>query len=253
MIILSIVLIILAVAKPYSKRVFFLSFIILWSSITFQTLGIADTNGYQYAFSHSFETLSNTPPFGVISYVCNFLTFNYRQYLGVISLISLIIIYYIIVKTVKEVNLIVILYFIFPFIIDSVQKRNLLASVILFFAWYRYFLKQDKVITYKDSVEYLLLILLATSIHMEFIFYSIFVFIPYVSQSREKTIRCLLILLALVISFLFILVNKQLFLYLATFLGSYAKNKICYYFEHYQNTPFLGLLITSLLDFIIEA
>lgn len=153
-----------------SKIVFFLMLLYMWVLFAWSN-GNADTDVYLYRFYNYNLMESQTEPiFTFIMYLCNRIGFEYQQFLIVFSLISLIIIS----KTIKEFTVdkcwVLLLYFIFPFCIDVVQIRNLMAFLLIVYG-FRYLLSDESY----TSVKYLICVIIATCIHYISIFYVIFI------------------------------------------------------------------------------
>jgi hypothetical protein len=174
-------------------------FIILWILFGFNNSN-PDYLNYQRRYDN--YLLNPEPGFRFIIKVFNDMGFNFQEFLLIISFISL----FLIIKSIKNYTnktyLVLFLYFVFPFFIDVVQIRNFLSMVIVFYS-FKYLLSYKTI----DLAKYILLVILASTIHYSALFYLIFVIIQFVSLEKIILITILFVLLFSFFSYTNILYN----------------------------------------------
>lgn len=107
------------------------------------------------------------------------LNFNFENYWVTITGISVLVFYSFIKRYTKNVSLVLSLFAVFPMLISAVQFRQWLAGVIVLFGL-RYLESSSK----SDAIKYILVCLLASTIHVSSIFYLSFL-LPILLSLRK--------------------------------------------------------------------
>ena len=121
--------------------------------------------------------------------------FTYPEFRFVSTLLCIIVIAAVVYRLTKNIALVLVMYLIYPFIMDVCQVRNFIAETLLLTA--TYFLTCDGK---KRYLLFLVLIILATFIHKSFILYLPFIFFLYARKQKKLSIIykiCFLIGLAM--------------------------------------------------------
>ena len=142
---ISIIFILLTlVSKKDNKYVFVFGLIFMWVLFGW-SYGNADYPIYLGRFYNYSNTISEItePLFTNLMSIFNLLKFNYQEFLIIISAIILTIYGIFINKMTKNINFVLLLYFIFPFSMDVVQLRYTIATTIIIIGFY-YLIKKDK-------------------------------------------------------------------------------------------------------------
>ena len=170
--IISCVMIILNVIAKRSKKAFLAMFIWMWIIMAF-TYGIADESVYISRYNNFNTWMSNSELlYSTIILICNKLGMNFQAFKIFITGIQLLLIYSTVWKMAKYPNLVIALYFVFPFPLNVAQMRNALATAIFIFGC-RYLLTDDEKIQFKvksiylneNDIKYIFCVLLATYVH----------------------------------------------------------------------------------------
>lgn len=115
------------------------------------------------------------------------LNLSYNLFLGVFTLVAILLIYSTLSKITKNHNLVLLLYMIFPFFYDVIQFRFFFAYSIVIFAL-KYIIFEEQ----KSYIKYILLIILASLIHNTVLFFLLYVIL----KSKLKIfIRLLLVIM----------------------------------------------------------
>lgn len=134
--------------------------------------------------------------FRFLAYLGNVIGLSYQLFRTLVAIIGLLLIQKTILDFTKKYNLVFLLYFIYPFILDVIQIRNFLAASIVVFSL-RFIIKNSR----KDDVKYLIAILIAASVHSVSVF-----FIPFI-LIKNFTIKQLLNTSIILVPFLCILTS----------------------------------------------
>lgn len=158
----------LSIYKKNSKLVFYIGIIYLWLIATF-VFGNADTALYELQYNKSIETTftwAREPGWQWINKFFCYAKVPFWLFRGLIYGGGL----YLISNTIKKLslkkNMVLLLYLIFPFLIDVAQMRNFFAMSILIYAM-PFLLKEE----IGNILKYILCVILATSVHYIFIIY----------------------------------------------------------------------------------
>ena len=171
--IVTMLLMLAGVIKKDSKLLFICILSWLWVLFAFN-LSNADYTNYEL-FYYRYGALGTWDTNMEIGYqlICklsNIIGLDYQAYLAMISLFGLGIIGYTIRKFTRNYSFALVLYMIYPFILDIVQQRNFLAIVFIVFGFQ--FLMSSKKIA---SLYYIICVLLAMSFHYFSFFYLLFI------------------------------------------------------------------------------
>lgn len=108
---------------------------------------------------------------------------QYNVSIFVISILFMFILYKAITYYTSNVSFVFALYLISPFVIDTIQIKNLYATVIwlLFSRYlYEYYLSHKK----EDLFKYFLGVILATSVHFAFLFTALFALVAFINENN---------------------------------------------------------------------
>lgn len=177
--------------KSIKNNFYYLIFILLWILFAFNTYNV-DMDNYKNVF-YNIELYDIDYGFKILCLILKNFGADYKLLVLIIATFSLFIILTVIKKYTKNVTFVLLLYLVFPFFLDIIQIRNTLAMAISIYAMT--FLI-DKVAHYR--IKYIVLILIASSIHISAISYLIFLlcdlpkkwfnFIVYISLSFSALI-----------------------------------------------------------------
>lgn len=156
-------------------------FIIMWILFGGNTWN-ADYASYQYIYSligHSHAYVSTEPGFELLSLLAAKIGLNYNGFLIVYSLLGLILITTTLKKYTNKINLVLILYILYPFLLDIVQIRNFMAMCIILYST-KFLITNNKI----DFYKYVIGVILATLFHNSAIFYLIFLLVKIKSKKK---------------------------------------------------------------------
>ncbi|KON82895.1 hypothetical protein AF331_18785 [Rossellomorea marisflavi] len=173
---------------PSFDIIFVFIFVFMWILFGWNT-GNADYNNYNYIYN--FIDASGDYPavevgFKWIVKICILLGLNYNGFLITYSFIGLMLITSTAKKFTNNTTLVLVLYFVYPFLLDVVQIRNFLSMALMVFAT-RYLIQDG----WKGVLKYILLILIATTFHYSSIFYLLFL-LTKIKSYKKITIITLL-------------------------------------------------------------
>lgn len=156
--------------------------------------------------------------------VANKIGLSYVLFKSILYLIASILIYLSIGKFVKKRrNIVFGLYLLFPGLLDLVQIRFFLASSIVLYALICMILKMRR----KTIVTYLIVVLLASLIHMSCLFYLVFLLIPIFKNFKPKELFVACIFLILI----FVLLSNYIDDILIAILPENQASRIANYFD----------------------
>jgi hypothetical protein len=141
-------------------------------------------NMFNYMKAHGL-TIYATTEFGFTFFVflCTKIGMSYKIFRTLIAITGLLLIQKTAIEYSKKYSLVFILYFIYPFMLDTIQIRNFLAASIVIYSFS--FLAEN---TKKGDRKYFIGILIAFSIHYMAIFFLPFLFIKKNSVNYLATI-----------------------------------------------------------------
>lgn len=151
--------------------------LILYSSLLLMILlfgGIydcADDGLYRYMYDyisrHGYTVFQRAElGYNVFVFLCTKIGLNYLAFRTLIAFIGLYLMFRVAREFSANFNLTFLLYFIFPFMLDVIQYRNFLSSAIVIYSM-KYLIKEYN----KANMKYLIVILIAFSIHYMAIFF----------------------------------------------------------------------------------
>lgn len=155
--------------KKNSKLIYIISFIFLWIIMAF-TYGNADENVYLSRYNNPEIWESETELlYMLLIKLSLFLGLSFQSFKVIITFIQLCLVSSTILKFGKCRNIVFLLYFIFPFVVDVAQMRNALATSVMIFSL-QFLLKESlekKKIGYlsKDEIIFIICIIIASFIH----------------------------------------------------------------------------------------
>lgn len=205
---------------------FFMLFLITW--IIFG--GNSDNADYQN-YNAIYDFIKNNGSYSAVEsgfeIICILfikLGFDYQNFLVVYSFIGLLLVQSTVRKLTKNHNVVWLLYFVFPFLLDVVQIRNFMSMSIIVFA-IRFLLEKKHLNIFK----FIVLVLLASTFHVSSLFYLLLL----LTKFSSKTIAYLTIVISLIIQ-LVLKTNSAILMYFLNI------NKLETYLS--SSTSFIGVL-----------
>lgn len=198
------ILVALSLVFGKSKTVFNLILLFMWCMFTF-CYGMVDDATYMAKYNGYSNQGSVEVIFRFLIKFCNSMGLNFAGFRGTIGLVFIVLIGYVVWKTAKHPNFVLILFFLYPFTMYTVQIRSALANAILTVAL-TYLFKPETKNRIKlpfagiedNDLKYIILVLIATCIHTQSFFFIIFLL---VKKNSTKNIVKLTVLMNLVIGF----------------------------------------------------
>ena len=207
-----------------NKFVFYISVLVL-VFLFGGVYDIADEENYKFFYNNvRNDTLLNkyslfaSPGWYLCNYISITFNFSFEQFRLIIGAFSIFLISKSITKFSANSNITLVLFLIFPFIIDNVQIRNFFACSIFLYSL-RFLNKNNRY-----NLTFLIFTLIASSIHQTFIF-----FIPFIFFYKLNIKKIFHVTTSLIILFIIIIQSNYL-LYLAeTYLNKLLFAKISIY------------------------
>lgn len=228
--IILITIVLTSLIKRKSRILTLTLFLMLWLFFGFNT-----NNPDYHNYTLKYQGYNNSDlGFALILKLFYKLGFSYQHFLIIISFVGLLILAISIKKYTNDLKLVFALYFIFPFLLDIVQIRNFIVSVIIVSSIH--YLESTKKI---DTLKFIIAVLFATSIHSSAIFYLSFLLLRIVKIKHLSIFISLIILPLMSISY------TNIIPFLVT--NIYSNIKILNWF--YGRTK-LGLLLPISLQII---
>ena len=192
----------------------------------------------------NFEIYQNSSLYhGFFGWLMNFFKnqFHVDFYIfnGVLAAISLILIFYVIVKETQRPNIVLSFWMIFPMIDNIVQKRYFWGFGLVVVAVYLLIKVTNK---WLAIVAFELLILLAYSIHNAYIFFLFLPFFLLLSRKKQIIIVFIGVILGLIFSGSLLSISQELFPDLSS--------KVNLYFGALSNIPIASLLLWGAWQFV---
>lgn len=197
---------------PKNKKVFMIS--VLGMAILF-AFGYDNADYLNYSREYSDSIIMHwddpEPIWILIMHICNILGMSFSLFKGLIFLVSMLLIFKTVESITDDINIVLTLYFLYPFIIDATQIRNFFAMSILCYSL-RYLASSSKI----DVIKYITSIFIAFGVHNIFIIYLVLIFTKIIDLKK-----------AIIVTF-------------AVFVGLIAMFKmlptlVLHFFENYHN------------------
>lgn len=165
--------------------------------------GGADFDGYQLYFEFSKDRDVNFLSLDSFLYntgtVFNQLELEFQVHNFVIYSLLFGILFFVIYKLSKYPNIILLIFFIFPYVDFIIQKRNSIAISLVFLAFYLFVQDRGK---YKKYFIYILLCLIAATMHSSTLAYLLFIPFLYLFDLNSKMLRNILLGICISLSFI---------------------------------------------------
>lgn len=237
---ITISLLCLSVLFKKSRTITILFFLFIWSLWGANTWN-GDSEAYRWQFENAIWNINTNEyekGYVVLTFILRYIGLSYQQFLGLISFILLLSILRYILKYSKYPALFSLMYF-FVFIMEFVYLRNYIVHALLL---YGVMLVLEKVKYYK--FWFILIVLLATSIHSTAIIGLILCFAFFNKEDKLINIRKVLIYVAFFVFFMAFLFDTLQYV-----LGSFYLNKISYYATGggFSNIFFAHLILVLLV------
>ncbi|MGD9994150.1 MAG: EpsG family protein [Salinivirgaceae bacterium] len=235
----SIVTIFLGIIKKNSKFISLIILMFLWFIFGWNS-GNIDYDKYErgYLWAEGALRFNSEVGYQILYKLFIALGFEYRHFLIFISFIGIFLISRIVKKFSLNTNLVYVLYFIFPFVIDVVQVRNFL-SMALFLYSINYLVDNSKY----SSLKYIIIVLFISSLHYSAIFYLSLLLVKY------KDVKFLIIFAFLVLILgLFLVYTDFLYYTVLKFVPQY---KVDHWFANKLNWGILVAAIIYLINLFI--
>ncbi|MGJ1266083.1 EpsG family protein [Sphingobacterium spiritivorum] len=245
-IILTILLLFLSILFKKSRTITILFFLFMWTLWGANTWN-GDSEAYKWQFDNAIWNI-NTGEYErgyvLLTFVLKYIGLTYQQFLGLISFIVLTSILISVMKYSKYPALFSLMYFL-VFIMEFVYLRNYIVHALLLFG---VILVLEKVKYYK--LWFILIVLLATSIHSTAIIGLIFCFAFFNNENKLINIKKVLIYVGVFVFFM-----AFLFDVLLSVLGSFYLNKLSYYATGggFSNVFFAHLILVLIIYYFFDA
>lgn len=167
--VIAVAVFVMCAIKPKSKKIFGITCVFMWLLMAF-TYGNADEAVYIARYTQPDVWEGQTELlYGLLIDVCNGLGFSFLQFKAIVTAIQMLLIASTVWKYSKQPNLVMLLYFLCPFMLNVAQMRHALASAVFIFG-IRYLIEdyEDKPKKFKitnSDIKYIICILIATMIH----------------------------------------------------------------------------------------
>ena len=238
----------LALTRKHSKVIAMFLLLFMWLLFWGNTMN-PDYEAYSSLYSNiqhgvpAFEKVDMEIGFILIMRLCTLLGLNYTGFLALTSLCCYLMIHSTVKLYCRNYNYVYLLYFIFPFFIDVIQIRNFIAMSILIYSVR--FLVMSGI---KGKVRYVVLLLLATTIHRVSLVYLPMILIR--PEKKNNLIYCLATC-SLLFSILFLLNDKEIPIF-ASYIESYiGHGKYLTYFNKKTNWGWILFCYLQLSSFIM--
>ena len=239
-ILIIIVLIFFSFFKPKSNTIAILLFLFMWLLMGFNTEN-ADFSNYLNGYYEinlldpQFEYGLKDPGYDSLIFAFKYLGFDFYQFKIIISFICLFLLY----KTIRKFSiypaLVTTCYFLFLFALDVTQFRNFISIIIVIFAL-RYIIEDE----IKGTIIFIILVLLASSIHSSSIFYLLIIL------KRFKIGLKLILIIVLILVLIVAILKANLFNNIAILIERDEINEI--YKEGVSNLAFISMIIVHLIN-----
>ena len=240
-IIIAMLLTLLSIFSPTSKVYFFLNMLVL-TLVTGGYNGNVDLNFYIEQYNNeSFKDFPFEGLYTLVSFFFHKSGIDFQTYHFILSAAAMLIIAFVIKETTEEAAFVSALLYGFSTVEYAPQIKTLLASSVLIYALYIRLYKER---TIKNTIKYLMLVLIASGFHILSVFFLIFLLDEKI-QPKHAVISA-------IASSVIIMVGRTLFFgklleYVPSFafyFGRYRKNKVIIGMILWQIT---GILIANLL------
>lgn len=183
--IITILFIILGFFCKKSKVLFGIQIIWMWILTAFNTGG-TDWEVHLNIFNGATDNITSLNQGGLYSFICFWFKNHGYDFVimnAFVSTIIFIILYIIILRDSASPSFTMSLFFIYPFIDNTIQKRFFLASVIIIFAM-KYLFEKTKF----GIIKFIILCIIAAQIHVAAYAYLLFAFFQIISEKKLKKI-----------------------------------------------------------------
>lgn len=241
--IIGAVLLIISILKNKSKFVCCMLLVFMFLLMAY-SYGNADYSTYEmyfkiYGKDMSFSVLIlNNGLFKILCAIFTKLGLTYRELLILMTLVGLINLYTVADKFLINKNLVFILYFIYPFLMDITQIRNFIAMTFLIKGC-AYLIKEEKIA--KGCIMFCIYNIIASLFHITFIFYFALLLIKFINKNNLKYFAPLLLLTEI-----FLFNAAQSFIALLTNI-----DKTEFYFSEYIDVRTLMIIVIYFICNII--
>ena len=228
--------------KKHSKIPVFLIIILMWVLMGANTQN-PDIGLYSSDYNLQVQRAASEMGYTYFIKLFYLLGFDYIKFRMIFSFIGIILIHHTVKQFIHNSSAFYLLYFIYPFMMDVVQMRNFMAMAIFIYG-IPYLLSENK----KDTIKYILLILLASSIQLTAIVY---LPICFVAKARKKIFLKFVICVSL-ISIVVIALDKSLLnefsQFLLKFFGVYD-DRVAIYAYVQTNNGFILFWFIQIMNF----
>lgn len=250
------ILIALLVLNLYSKKsgpVFVLSLLAMWIVMTFTT-GNADEEIYVSRYTDPDLWKGNTEPlFFALIKLCRLVGLSFTQYKGILAIVYLLLIGTTVWKLAKYPNVVLCLFFVYPFVMNVSQLRFGISSAVLVFSC-RFLVhdssnrtgKGEHDVTVNDLL-FSLCVVIASSLHSAALFWLLLLI------AKKNTFKVTALWAILINAFVVLVFNPSSANWILQKTGAYNRMS-AYFTEGYQvsdHRHIWGPLLTALLIFLI--
>lgn len=177
----------LIIANFFSKKKYkirnIVLFLFLWILAGWNTFN-ADFSNYEVRYNINYYSGLEVG-YQILCQIFYKLGFSYQGMRITLYFICLAILFHTIKKYTRDPNFAIICYFIFPFFLDVVQTRNMIVSVILVYSL-KYLIKDG----WKNTLKFIICILLAGSFHVAGYYYLLFLIAKIIKKKKTYLLFC---------------------------------------------------------------
>jgi hypothetical protein len=166
------------------------SFLYLWVVAAFS---ITKADYYTYERSYYYNEMSGIslglqPLWKAMMYFGREKGLSYQTFQSVIIFISLLLLFWLVSRYISNYSWVLIFYLFYPFALDGIQIRNFLAFVVVLWGIEFYIVNENAKFR---LIKFLLVILLASMIHVSMAVYAVFCVLCIPSLSRKESLKVL--------------------------------------------------------------
>ena len=240
-----------AFMKKHDKAIAMFILLFMWLFFWGNTMN-PDYGAYSNLYSkiqNGVPTLRNTgmePGFIIMMKLSSLFGLNYRGFLILISLCCYLLIHSTIKLYCKNYSYVYLLYLVYPYFIDVIQIRNFIAMSILIYSVR--FLMNDGLYA---TIKYIVLLLIATSIHRMFIVYLPMILIK---PKNKNTFIYYLAICSILFSIIFLLNDKNVPIlgpYIENFIGRISNGRYLVYLESKTNWGWILFCYLQVSSFVM--
>ena len=185
---ITLIILFLAFSFKKSRVLNVCMFLFAWIIFSY-SINVADREVYKMKYINYDKWSSATEfLFNKIMTVSNGWGLEFQTFITIIGLIFLLILFVTAYRLSDNFCLVIALYFLFPFVMDVVQIRFFLASVIIIFG-FQFIFKEN--VSVKDNILWCICVIVAASFHL-----SAILFLSFVILEKINLKKCIYIIIS---------------------------------------------------------